>query len=87
MRMDRDDIERRPPGHGHGHEAVHEQLRRAAELLDDRPDAGVERAAREMLGRLDTLQGELDRLLRGLDHTAEQLGPLPRSDAEPGAGR
>jgi hypothetical protein len=83
--MDRDDIERRPPGHGHA--AVHEQLRRAAELLDDRPDAGVERAAREMLGRLDTLQGELDRLLRGLDHTAEQLGPLPRSDAEPGAGR
>ena len=86
MRMDRDDIERRPPGHGP--EAVHEQLRRAAELFDDRPAAEVERAAQEMLGRLDTLQGELDRLLQGLERTAEPLGAsLPRSDGEPGAGR
>ena len=86
MRMDRDDIERRPPGHGP--DAVHERLRRAAELLDVRPAAGAERAAQEMLGRLDTLQGELDRLLRGLDRTTEQPGAsLPRCDGEPGAGR
>ena len=56
MRMERDEIERRAPGGGP--EAVHARLRATAELLDDRPGAGVERAAREMLGRLDTLQAE-----------------------------
>ena len=86
MRMERDEIERRAPGGGP--EAVHARLRATAELLDDRPGAGVERAAREMLGRLDTLQAELDRLLQGLERTAEQLGTsVPRGDGDAGAGR
>jgi hypothetical protein len=84
--MEPDEIERRAPGGGP--EAVHARLRATAELLDDRPEAGVERAAREMLGRLDTLQAELDRLLHGLEQTAEQPGAsVPRGDGDAGTGR
>ena len=78
--MDPDQIQRYAVSDGS--EAVHAQLRRTAELLDARPDAGVERAAPEMLGRLDT-QLELDRLLRGLEAGAS----LPSADGEAGTGR
>jgi hypothetical protein len=55
------------------HESVHERLRDAAAELDDRPAAVAERGARELLGRLDTLQAELERLAHGLEAAAERL--------------
>jgi hypothetical protein len=87
MPMDRDDIDRRGAPR-YDADAVHAQLRRTAEELDDRPVAGAERAAREMLEKLDTLQAELDRLLRGLEATAARLSASqPRPDGEAGPGR
>jgi hypothetical protein len=61
--MDRDDIERHdlpPAAQGDNRESVHAHLRGIADGLDDRPTAAVERAARDTLARLDTLQAELE---------------------------
>ena len=46
---------------------------RCAAELDDRPAATAERGARELLGKLDTLQAELERLQGGLEATADRL--------------
>jgi hypothetical protein len=59
------------------HETVHARLRHVAEELDDRPIAVAERGARELLGKLDTLQSELERLQRGLEATAGRLSARP----------
>ena len=64
------------------HDSVHERLRDVAAELDDRPVAVAERGARELLGRLDTLQAELERLAQGLEAAAERL--ITRPD---GSGR
>ena len=59
------------------HESVHERLREVAEELDDRPVAAAERGARELMGKLDTLHAELERLQRGLEATADRLAARP----------
>ena len=59
------------------HESVHERLRVVAAELEDRPGASAERGARELLGKLDTLQTELERLQRGLEATADRLAAGP----------
>ena len=58
-------------------DSVHAHLRRVAEELDDRPAAGAERGARELLGKLDTLHAELERLQDGLQATADRLAARP----------
>jgi hypothetical protein len=59
------------------HDSVHSRLRRVAEELDDQPPAAAERGARELLGKLDTLQAELERLQDGLQATADRLASRP----------
>ena len=63
------------------HESVHERLREVAEELDDRPVAPVGRGARELLGKLDTLHAELERLQDGLQATADRLAARPDGPA------
>ena len=58
-------------------DSVHAQLRSAAEELDDGPAATAERGARELLGKLDTLHAELERLQDGLQATADRLAARP----------
>jgi hypothetical protein len=65
-------------------EAAHEQLRRVAhELAAGGPADPVERSARELLGRLDDLQGELDRVLDGLRSSADTLERLSQGGGSP----
>ena len=59
------------------HDSVHAQLRSAAEELDDGPAATAERGARELLGKLDTLHAELERLQDGLQAAADRLAARP----------
>jgi len=59
------------------HDSVHAQLRSAAEELDDDPAATAERGARDLLGKLDTLHAELERLQDGLQATADRLAARP----------
>ena len=59
------------------HESVHERLRRVAEGLDDRPADSAESGARELLGKLDELQLQLERRQSGLEATAERLAARP----------
>jgi hypothetical protein len=63
------------------HDSVHAQLRRVAEELDDRPAAAADRGARELLGKLDTLHAELERLQDGLQATADRLAARPDGPA------
>ena len=63
------------------HDSVHAQLRRVAEELDDGPAAGADDGARELLGKLDTLQAELERLQDGLQATADRLAARPDGPA------
>ena len=58
-------------------ESVHERLRDAAAELDDRPAAVAERGARDLLGKLDALQTELERLQYGLEAAAGRLAARP----------
>ena len=63
------------------HDSVHAQLRSTAEELDDRPAATAERGARDLLGKLDTLHAELERLQDGLQATADRLAARPDGPA------
>jgi hypothetical protein len=85
--MDGDAIEQPGPASAarrYDPESVHAHLRSAADRLDDRPAAAVERAARDALTKLDALHAELERLLGGLHSTAESLaGALEALGAEP----
>ena len=60
------------------HDSVHAHLRRVAEELGDPP---ADRGARELLGKLDTLQAELERLQDGLQATADRLAARPDGPA------
>ena len=57
------------------------QLRRAAEELEDGPPAAAGRGARDLLGKLDTLHAELERLQDGLQATADRLAARPDGPA------
>ena len=59
------------------HQSVHERLRQVAADLEDGPAGTAERGARELLGKLDALQAELERLQRGLEGAAHRLAARP----------